>query len=148
MLILRCVFLHYFTIHLPHHSRLDIDITDHHSDLKSKANLVQEQQQQQVKQQLGNKVIAGLMPNSAAQAYASIAHAAAAAAQSNLYKNNGYTHNVDSNSQGNQFNSTTTTSMGSTNALINNTNSQALAQHNSAKQQSYANPGFFESTVN
>lgn len=126
---------------------LDLDITDHHTDLKSKANLVQEQQQQQVKQQLGNKVIAGLMPNSTAQAYASIAHAAAAAAQSNLYKNNGYTQSVDNNNSQGQFNSTTTTSMGSTNALINNnTNSQILAHNNNtAKQQSYANPGFFES---
>jgi hypothetical protein len=50
----------------------------------------QQQQHQQVKQQLGNKIIAGLMvPNSTAQSYAAIAHAAAAAAQSNQQRNSG-----------------------------------------------------------
>lgn len=132
--------------------RLDIDLTDHNNEINNrKAQLVQQQQQAQVKQQLGNKVIAGLMPNPAAQAYASIAHAAAASAQNR--NNAGGYQNTD------QLNQSSSTNMGSSNNLINTSsggngannmpnNSNLLTQNNSLhtkSQTSYNNPGFFES---
>lgn len=110
-------------------NRLDIDLNDNNGNPHLTKNAAGYQSQK--KQPIGNKVIAGLMvPNSTAQSYAAIAHAAAAAAQSNLQRNN-YISNIQTNEPIN-FNS------GSSNNLLINSN---------MKSQSYNNPGFFESIV-
>ncbi len=106
--------------------------------------MVQQQQQQQVKQQLGNKVIAGLMPNPTAQAYASIAHAAAAAAQSNQNRQliNNTNNGVNTGYQNNEFNQSDSMHTGSSNNLISTGCPNSL---HTKSQITYNNPGFFES---
>lgn len=113
---------------------------------------------QQTNSGIGHKVIAGLMvPTQTAQSYAAIAHAAAAAAQSNSFNQR---HNMSASNSNNQLNdfaistnhnqpneqsgtiNTNYIGGGSANNLFGQNNGNTVTN----KSQSYNNPGFFDST--